>query len=449
MLICYGCKAEVDASERLIFACPNVETLPEIDHVLAPVGLINEDVEFPLDGHTNPFIRYRDFLYPYRLAMEKGLSDENYCAMVEKMDTALIEVDGVGFHETPLTWSRRLDCFIKSEAHSVGQSHKARHLFEVMLYLKVLAATSPEISDDITSRRLAVASCGNAGLAAATIAAAAKWPIDVYVPPNASPAVIAQLKKLKADVQLCHRKEGQDGDPCMEALNAAVTAGSIPFSVQGNANGLVVEGSCTILFEIIAALKRDHGIDQLGAIYTQVGGGAFGSGIVHALRKAVSRGIIPHMPVFNTVQTEGGHPLHRAHQKMVDNLETLDPAKENRAKAISEAVSSRSKYMYAWEDPHSIAHGLLDDETYDWANLCDGMLQTGGDSIVVGDERVCEATEIGHIELGVNCCHTGATGLAGLLEQKANGSFKTTGGACVAIFTGLNRDNKPAWPSDK
>ena len=54
----------------------------------------------------------------------------------------------------------------------MAQSHKARHLMSVMLYLKVLSEFSPELGAGLSSRRLAVASCGNAGLAAATIAAA-------------------------------------------------------------------------------------------------------------------------------------------------------------------------------------------------------------------------------------------------------------------------------------
>ena len=134
---------------------------------------------------------------------------------------------------------------------------------------------------------------------------------------------------------------------------------------------------------------------------------------------------------------------------MVDELHTIDPETIKRQEVMIEAISHKNEFMFPWEDPHSIAHGLLDDETYDWANLCDGMLQTGGESIVVSDDRVCEATQIGHEELGINCCHTGATGLAGYLEQQATGRFNKKEGATVAIFTGLNRDNKSAWPSEK
>lgn len=321
----------------------------------------------------------------------------------------------------------------------------------VMLYLKVLREFSPEFGAKLAKQRLAVASCGNAGLAAATIAAAAEWPIDVYVPPNASPVVLEKLEALGAEVKLCHKVEGLEGDPCMHAFSAAIEAGSIPFSVQGSANGLVVEASNTIVFEILTALRRDHGKDQIGCMYTQVGGGAFGSGVVQGLRQAVSIGELKAMPVFNTVQTEGGHPLHRAHAAIVEkSLEgNIDPPGEARLKAMAAAVKDRADFMFPWSNPHSIAHGILDDETYDWANLCDGMLQTGGESIVVGDDRICEATEIAHGDMGVDCCHTGAAGLAGLLEQRAEGTFKTSEGPTVVILTGHNRDGKKAWPTNQ
>ena len=84
--------------------------------------------------------------------------------------------------------------FYKSETKSVAQSHKARHLMSVMLYLKVLSEFSPELGAGLSSRRLAVASCGNAGLAAATIAAAAQWPIDVFVPPICHPNGAIKIK---------------------------------------------------------------------------------------------------------------------------------------------------------------------------------------------------------------------------------------------------------------
>ena len=48
--------------------------------------------------------------------------------------------------------------------------------------------------------------------------------------------------------------------------------------------------------------------------------------------------------------------------------------------------------MWPWETvPHSLAHGILDDETYDWVALVDAMLATGGQAIVVDEDEIAGA----------------------------------------------------------
>merc|ERR1712216_272552 len=108
-------------------------------------------------------------------------------------------------------------------------------------------------------------------------------------------------------------------------------------------------------------------------------------------------------PLFNTVQTHGGHPLERAHSKVVKELlkGEKNPSERQRQQAITQAKGSKADYMQAWEEPHSVAHGILDDETYDWMNLCDAMLQTRGEALVVSDERVCQATDVARHLTGV------------------------------------------------
>ena len=152
---------------------------------------------------NNPFIAYRRLLYSHRVAIARGMSDTEYVAMVEQLDAKLREgPGGVGFCKTPLLWRADLNAFFKVEVGSVAGSHKARHLMNVMLYLLALKKTG---ESSLSTRRLAVASCGNAGLAAATVAAAASWPIDVCIPPNTSPSVVEKLHALGADVVVCAR----------------------------------------------------------------------------------------------------------------------------------------------------------------------------------------------------------------------------------------------------
>ena len=47
--------------------------------------------------------------------------------------------------------------------------------------------------------------------------------------------------------------------------------------------------------------------------------------------------------------------------------------------------------MAVGEAPRSIAHGILDDETYDWVAVVEGMLKTGGWPLVVDEDRLVDA----------------------------------------------------------
>ena len=57
------------------------------------------------------------------------------------------------------------------------------------------------------------------------------------------------------------------------------------------------------------------------------------------------------------------------------------------------AATHRSEFMWPWEEePISIATGILDDETYDWLAVVEGMLLTGGVPLVVDEQTLGEST---------------------------------------------------------
>ena len=103
------------------------------------------------------------------------------------------------------------------------------------------------------------------------------------------------------------------------------------------------------------------------------------------------------------------------------------------------ARTHRSAFMRPWEKaPRSIASGLLDDETYDWAAVVDGMLRTGGWPLVVSDERLVDANVIASQATGITVDHTGSAGLAGLM--KAVGIDSRLAAEHVAVvFSGIDR----------
>jgi threonine synthase len=261
---------------------------PGVDHVLKPQSTLPSQLtnaSFPsLQNSPNPFIKYRSAMYPYRTALARGMTDAEYVELVEELDSELFRIDGTGFRETPLLWHAPLNAYLKLETAQVGQSHKARHLFSAMLYLMVHQRTGA----NLMNRRLAVASCGNAGLAAAVVAAAAKWPIDVCIPPTADLSVKERLAELGADIKICDRAADSDGgdavegDPCVTAFRSLVAGGGIPLSVQGPECWASVEGGQTLAWEVASMLAND-GVKEIGQIFVQVGGGALGAGALFLL----------------------------------------------------------------------------------------------------------------------------------------------------------------------
>jgi threonine synthase len=85
-----------------------------------------------------------------------------------------------------------------------------------------------------------------------------------------------------------------------------------------------------------------------------------------------------------------------------------------------------------------VAHGILDDETYDWAAVCEALSATGGDAVVVDEEMLRSANALGRNETGIPADPTGTSGLAGLLALREAGAVG--GDERVAVlFTGVDR----------
>ena len=106
------------------------------------------------------------------------------------------------------------------------------------------------------------------------------------------------------------------------------------------------------------------------------------------------------------------------------------------------AAANRPEYMWPWEQaPHSIATGILDDETYDWRAVVGAMLRTGGQPLVVTEERLGEANKLGQAA-GYPVDPTGSAGLAGLLDLRESG-IVGDGDKAAVLFTGVQRPADP------
>jgi threonine synthase len=434
-LVCAGCGAEPAPADPYPFRCPRAACGDDVDHVLRR-ELDLAALRFPASEEPNPFLRYRTLLYAYHLALSGGLSDEAFCELVRGLDENVAALDGRGFATTPffrstslseaLGLSQRGGIWVKDETQNVSGSHKARHLFDVVVYLEV--AERLGLADAEHRTELAIASCGNAALAAAVVAAAAGRALRVFVPESAGTIVIGQLADLGARVTVCKR-DGRPGDPAYRALLRALDEGALPFTCQGNLNGLAIEGGETLGWELASAGAV---VDRL---VVQVGGGALASACTQALDEAVALGALAGMPRIDTVQTESAWPLRRAFDAVA--------ARGYDERSLRFAAHHRSAFMWPWEhEPRSVAHGILDDETYDWLAVVRGMLTTGGRALVVGEDRLERANALARRTTGIDVDHTGSAGLAGLLALREAGEISDDERIAV-LFTGVVRAAPP------
>lgn len=438
-LACSGCGASPPPRDPFPFRCPNAGR-GDVDHVLVR-HLAAAGLEFPtarlLTEET--FVASRTFLHSYHRARAGGMSDDDFVSLAEDLDRRVAAIEEKGFSATPLVRddlvSRRLGfaddggVYVKDETGNVSGSHKARHLFGILCHLEV--AEMLHLADAKARRPLAIASCGNAALAAAVVAAAGGRRLRVFVPVEADEGIVARLGDLGADVVVCRRRPGETGDPTYRALIGALDEGALPFTCQGNLNGLAIEGGETLGYEIVAAL--DTAGTSIDHAVVQVGGGALCSSVLAAFDETAEMGALAGRPQVHTVQTRGGHPLERAYHRVRRLAESVGVED-----AVREAAAHRSMYMWPWEtEPKSVAGGILDDETYDWVAVVAGMLSTGGVPLVVDEERLVEANDLGR-EAGYRADATGTSGLAGLIELVARGLVGPSERALV-LFTGIDR----------
>jgi threonine synthase len=401
---CAVCAATVDIATPFPWRCPNststtAATSCRSSRATSQSGSSRN--ECPSEPDANPYVRY-DHEFAWAAYADANGMDPRWPAA----DSSGARRSGRGcrrhgFRPTPFGRSDALSdalgftdgggVWVKDETGGVGGSQKARHLFTILLHLRA----AEELGHLTTRPPLAIASCGNAALAAATLAQAADWPIDVFVPTWMTAGFGDELDRLGARIHRCERRATDPpGDPAMFRFREAVTDGAIPFTVQGPENALALDGGRTIGWEIRDQLAG-AGIDHLDRIFVQVGGGAF----------AACLGATAPARRFHAVQTEGCAPLARAWAR------ALDAGTDGRPEL---AAPLWAELMVPWENPHSIADGILDDETYDWIGVFEAIGSRGDVPVVATEADIVAAHSLAQAA-GFDVSATGSAGLAGLL----------------------------------
>ncbi len=441
---------------------------------------------------ASTFESYAERLEAGRLAANDAADRASLLTVIGELDAAVSGVEGHGFERTPFEPVPELaeavgigDCelWVKDETGSVSGSHKARHLFGVALAHRLADGAA-----GAEAPPYAIASCGNAALAAAVVARAVGRRIDVFVPTWANDAVVARITELGGRVVRCEREPGVPGDPAHHAMLAAIEAGAVPFSCQGTETPATIDGGRTLAWEMVDTLVEHDGGPpaRLDRLFVQVGGGALATAVVTGLADAAARGDLARLPRIHAVQPHGNHPLVRAwdtlmgelraeeraggrdRQYFLDRIVSAQAAPEgttdNRLRArIAEEMAPMSdsrvqelvrrlrddpdRYMRAWDsEPASYASGILDDITYDWVDIVEAMLASGGWPLVASEDDFKRAHRLAHRHTGIDVCPTGAAGLGGLLALAAagDGTPALAPGERVAVmFTGRMRPGDP------
>lgn len=482
VLKCTGCNTVYTLeTKKPVYSCKN-RGQGFCNHILEKIlpDEFSFDIRTLLDvspNSTNPYLLFRKFFYSYYLAKKLKI---DFKSLITGINDNLKKIGEPSFEITPLIIKDNIlsvpgRTLIKNETCNVSGSHKARHLMGNVIYLEVLHKAG------IIQKRpkLVIYSCGNAALGAAAVAKATGYELDVFIPVNVNSRMIQKLNYYGANVVECPRIPEESGDPCYNRFQEALASGSVPFSCSGSDNWSNIEGGQTLWLELIAQASLIK--QEMDAIVIQVGGGALASSAAKTLEELYLSGSIDTMPVIHTVQTEGGYPLIRAYLIILkeiaikNNLEcslNIDDAVEatikNQAflkylnnnlqeilklakfcqanytteriqRIFKDCAQNMKKYMWTWEkEPHSIAHGILDDITYDWFKIMQGMFRTGGIPITVTEQELKEANALAQKSTKINVDHTGSSGFSGYIKLKKLGVISKTA-STVIIFTGIER----------
>jgi threonine synthase len=481
VLQCPSCRQDY-AIDAGLFGCPGSPAGGEhsLRRVLARGCPTAEEVLAAWGRGGGSFERLHPLVSARRLAGEAV-----YGPILERVSGQLLRHEGHAFAVTPLAEApamaeaigRSGRLWVKDETGNVTGSHKGRHLMGTLLYLEALQASDPARG----RKALTIYSCGNAALSAAAVARAGGRELHAFVPADVDPIVTGLLAERGAVVEKVPRGVTGEGDPCYLAFQAAVSEkGWLPFACAGNDNWSNIEGGATLGWEL--ALQLRERAETIDHVVIQVGGGALARAAAQAFEEAAALGIIPELPHIHVCQPEGGFPFVRAwllalaeiarrsgrsfdlnYHSGADPVVQLQRALEftrARSDQVRELVAFANRsfdspvvqsvlnhmagnaghFMWPWDgaEPHSLAHGILDDVTYDWYHLLGAVLRTGGWAEIVDEGTIGRAHGLAQRHTGIRVCPTGAAGLAGLIQLTDTGVIDR-GDSAALFFTGLDR----------
>jgi threonine synthase len=188
-------------------------------------------------------------------------------------------------------------------------------------------------------RELVVDSSGNAGASFAAYAARARLGLRVFVPADASPAKLLQVRAHGATlvpVPGSRTATGETARAFVEAAGPGVAYASHLWHAS------FLAGTATFAYEVYEQL----GNRAPGAVIVPLGGGTLLLGIHVGFRRLRDAGLIESIPRLIGVQSAACAPLARAFRAGAPDAEAVDPG-PTIAEGIKIALPPRSKQILA------------------------------------------------------------------------------------------------------
>jgi threonine synthase len=273
-----------------------------------------------------------------------------------------------------------VDLMVKDDGGLPTGSFKARGMAMAVSRAKELGLTD-----------LYVPSAGNAGVALAAYAARAGLRARVYLPAATPAPMVAACRGYGAEVVTV---EGTIRDAGEHARRTEAGRGSFDMSTLREPYRL--EGKKTMGFEIFEQC-RESGLPD--AIVYPTGGGTGLVGMYKAFRELAALGLLDRMSRLIAVQPEGCAPVVRA-------------------------LQGGDARATPWEDPHTIAPGLLVPAPFASERILEAVRETKGCGVTTTDEQIRAAVpELGR-RFGISASPEGAATYAALPQLVRSGAVR-------------------------
>lgn len=313
-------------------------------------------------------------MWRYHAAMPV-LASEHRATLGEGM-TPLIELP----HLAMEVGIRRL--WVKDEGLNPTASFKARGLSMAVTRAKALGLPG-----------LCVPTAGNAGIALAAYAAAARMPARIYAPASTPPPILGSIRAFGAQLELV---DGHIGDAGKATMQFAKESGF--FNVATVREPYRVEGMKTMGYEVA---------EQLGwrlpdAIVYPTGGGEGTIGIWKAIGEMIEWGWLPKnspRPKMVAAQAAGCAPLVRAFEQGADRATP-------------------------WENPATHASGLRVPGPFGDRWVLRTLRESGGGAFAADEEAIRAATFRLASTSGIDAAPEGGCGLAVAKRMRDAGLVK-------------------------